>query len=263
MTALDAFFATLQTLFAGYSLTEILFLVAVAFISGMARGFSGFGAALIFMPLASSVIEPKLAATLLFLIDIVMALPMLPDGYRQADKREVGLMAIGSLVGVPLGTLVLTLADPLTLRWSITVLVVLLLALLLSGWRYHGKPQPLLTIGVGAVAGLFSGAAQIGGPPVIAYWLGGAIPVAFVRANIVLYFALNSIISGVNYSVAGLFTRPAFLLALLVGPAYGIGLVLGSRVFGKADEKLFRRICYGLIAIAAIVGLPLLDPLLR
>ena len=32
---------------------------AVAFVSGTARGFSGFGSALIFMPLASSIADPR------------------------------------------------------------------------------------------------------------------------------------------------------------------------------------------------------------
>ncbi|MGY3077672.1 putative membrane protein YfcA [Bradyrhizobium sp. LM6.10] len=42
------------------SLTIAMALCAVAFVSGTARGFSGFGSALIFMPLASSIATPRL-----------------------------------------------------------------------------------------------------------------------------------------------------------------------------------------------------------
>ncbi|MGQ7496161.1 hypothetical protein ACTGY1_10395, partial [Streptococcus suis] len=42
---------------------------AIAWISGIARGFSGFGSALIFMPLASSIAPPRLVAALLLIID--------------------------------------------------------------------------------------------------------------------------------------------------------------------------------------------------
>ena len=96
--------------------------------------------------------------------------------------------ALGALVGVPTGVYLLTHLDPLTIRWAIIGICAALLALLLSGWRYHGRPKPPLTVGVGALSGLFSGASQVGGPPVIAYSLGGAIPANIVRANIVLYF---------------------------------------------------------------------------
>jgi hypothetical protein len=34
-------------------------------------------------------------------------------------------------------------------------------------------------------------------------------------------------------------------------------------MFGLANERLFRRICFGLIAAAAIVSLPLFDSVLR
>ena len=41
------------------------------------------------------------------------------------------------------------------------------LAVLASGWRYHGRPSLPITIGVGLIAGLGSGAVQIAGPAVI------------------------------------------------------------------------------------------------
>ena len=47
-----------------------------------------------------------------------------------------------------------------------------LVTLLASGWRYSGKATPPITVGVGALSGFLSGAAQIGGVPAIVYWLG-------------------------------------------------------------------------------------------
>ena len=63
------------------SLTIAMALCAVAFVSGTARGFSGFGSALIFMPLASSIAAPRLVAALLLVIDFVAAAPLLPDAW--------------------------------------------------------------------------------------------------------------------------------------------------------------------------------------
>lgn len=247
----------------GHSGGAVLFLLAIAFIAGLARGFSGFGAALIFMPLASSIIGTKSTAPLLLIIDAVAALGMLPRGWLLADRSSVGTMTLGALVGVPLGTYALTRMDPLALRWSIVLLVVLLLCLLMSGWRYHGRPATPLTIGVGGLAGFFSGAAQVGGPPVVAYWLGGTNNGVVVRANIVLYFAISSALTAVSYLAGGLITQPVLALALATGPLYGFGLYLGSRFFGRTSERGYRWACYGLIAMASIVSLPVLDPILR
>ena len=66
-----------------------------------------------------------------------------------------------------------------------------------------------------------------------------------------------------SYSLTGLITSDAIAFSLLVGPVYGIGVWCGAKLFGRASEKLFRAICYGLIAAAVIIGLPALDGVLR
>jgi len=250
-----------DALIASHSPSQLLFLAFSALIAGLARGFSGFGAALIFMPLASAAIGPQVAAPLLLVVDAFASIGMIPNAWPRADRHEVGTMAIGALIGVPVGTAVLALADPLVVRWIIIAIVVLLLSLLMSGWRYHGRPKRTITIAVGAVAGLFSGGAQVGGPPVVAYWLSGAIPVTIVRANIVLYFAVSTLLTGITYAAGGLLVLALIPLALITGPIYALGLYTGSRLFRFADDRIFRRVCYGLIAAAAVLGLPLLDPL--
>lgn len=239
--------------------SDLAIVCLAALVAGLARGFSGFGGALIFVPLASAIVGPKLASALLLVIDGLMTLGMLPNGWRLANRREVFTVVSGALLGVPAGTALLALAPSLTVRWIICAIVLLLLVFLISGKRYQGSPKTHLGIGVGGIAGLFGGAAQMSGPPVVAYWLGGAIPVSVVRANLVLYFAVSSIISAASYLVAGLLTIQVVSLALAVGPAYGLGVLAGSRFFGLASERTFRWVCFGLIACAALVSLPLFD----
>src|SRR5215472_17761255 len=147
-----------------------------AFLAALARGFSGFGAALIFVPLASTATGPQAAAPLLLIIDGVAAAGLIPSAWRHADRRDAGTMSIGALAGIPLGAWVLIKSDPLWIRWAIAVFGTLLLALLMSGWRYRGKPSAAITVSVGAAAGLLGGAAQVGGPPIVAYWLSRPIP---------------------------------------------------------------------------------------
>jgi len=246
-----------------YSSTSLAFLVGCALIAGLARGFAGFGAALIFVPLASTVTSPAIAAPLLLVVDLVMAASLIPPAFRIAVKRDVGTMLIGTIVGVPAGTYILAHADPIAIRWTIACLVGAVLALLMSGWRFKGKPTTAITIGVGAVAGLFSGIAQVGGPPIVVYWLSVENRPAVVRANIVLYFAVSATITAVSYAIAGVLAMHLLGLALVVGPTYGLGLFLGSHSFGWANPATYRRICYGLIALAGIVSLPVLDGIIR
>jgi len=244
---------------AQYPTTSLTVLAITAFIAGLARGFSGFGSALIFMPLAASVIGAQLAAPLLLLVDFSTSLTLIPGAVKRADKRDVGIIAIGALIGIPLGTVMLTLADPLTVRWIIALLIMAMLALLMSGWRFHGRTTVPLTVSVGFVGGFFGGLAQTGGPPVVLYWLRDQAVAAVTRANLILYLAVGDVLMVISYFFGGLWTSTLIGLAVITGPLFGFGLWAGSKLFGKASDTTFRRTCYALIAISAILGLPLFD----
>ncbi len=237
--------------------TTVILFFTVALTAGLARGFSGFGAALIFMPLASAIASPQIAAAVLVLIDLVFSAPLIVKALQRVSLVPILIMLVGAAVTVPVGTWVLKTADPIVLRWMIAALCTAMLGLLISGWRYAGEAMPTITFGVGALSGLFTGISQLGGPPVVAYWLGGKNKTADTRANIILFIAGSSLISLVTYFFGGLFGQQAVTWAAISGPAYGLGLFAGARLFGFASEPTFRRVCFGLIALAVITSLPL------
>jgi uncharacterized protein len=247
----------------GVSLNIAIAICAIAFVSGTARGFSGFGSALIFMPLASSIAAPRLVAALLLIIDFIAAAPLIPNAWKQADRKATSIMVLGALVGVPIGTYFLSRLEPVTTRWIISAFVFALLLLLLSGWRYRGKDHASISVGIGGLSGFCSGLAQTGGPPIVGYWLGRPIASKVARANILVFFGASDFFSVVSYALTGLITADALKFSLVVGPVYAIGVWFGALWFGRASEALFRAICYALIAAAVIIGLPALDGVLR
>src|SRR5260221_1732508 len=156
---------------ADVSIYAALAICAIAFVSGSARGFSVFGSALIFMPLASSMAAPRLVAALQLIIDFVAAAPLVPNAWKHADRKATAVMVLGALIGVPIGTWFLSRLDPVTTRWIISAFVFALLLLMLSGWRYRGKDNPTLSIGIGGLSRFCIGLSQTGGRPVVGYLL--------------------------------------------------------------------------------------------
>jgi uncharacterized protein len=200
---------------------------------------------------------------ILLVIDGIAQLALLKDAWRQANRREVATMALGALAGIPLGVAILRYVHATTLRWAIAALIVAMLALLISGWRYRGQPRRATTVGVGFTAGILSGAVQAAGPPVVAYWLGGTSAPLMVRANIILFFFCTSVVACISYLATGLLSLEVLLLSAVTVPAYALGMFLGTRMFGLASEATFRRACLALIAAAAVVSLPVLDGVVR
>jgi uncharacterized protein len=237
--------------------------LAISVLAGLVRGFSGFGSALVYMPLMSALYGPRIAAPSMAVIDVLAAVTFVSTVWRQAAWREVLPLAVSALVAAQFGSLILKYADPILLRWFITILVLAVVAVLVSGWRYQGRPILVVTLGVGALSGLLGSAVQMAGPPVIVYWLGSAGEAAIVRANFVTYFAALAAGLGITYSIKGLLTSEATALALLIGPLQIASQHVGARLFPLASDRTYRILAYGVILLAALVSMPLLDPLYR
>src|SRR5436190_3731601 len=164
--------------------------MAVAALAGITRGFSGFGGAMIYMPLIATIYDPRIAAVTILLVDLVSATPFAIPEVRRCTWREVGPLSVAMAVGLPIGTWALLVLDPIVLRWCIAAVVLSLVPVLASGWRYHGPPTLPATIGVGLFSGVSAGAVLIAGPPVILYWLGGGSSAKTLRANLMVFFMI-------------------------------------------------------------------------
>jgi len=238
-------------------------LVVIIAIAGIVRGFSGFGGGLIFIPPASALVGPQLAIPIFFLIDLCTATPyglrMLP----KASLREIGPLLAGSWLAAPFGGWILVSVDPDSLRWASSLMVLLMVALLATGWRYGGEPKPLLSFGLGGTGGILGTATGISGPIIIAYFLGSRAPAELVRANIMAFYALAALGTDAVLFWKGLFSLEALVYAALGAPLYAAGLTLGSRVFGKSTDKSYRQAAFLLITLAAISGMPPVSALLR
>jgi uncharacterized membrane protein YfcA len=239
------------------------FVVATTLVSGIVRGFSGFGGALIFIPVVSAVLGPKIAVPTFYLSDLGSATPYGIASIRKCKWAMVLPMLLGTWMTQPFGAMLLETLNPNLLRWGMAAMVFAMLALLLTGWRFRGEPKTWLTFLVGLFAGGLGGATGISGPPVIAYWLGGRTDAVTTRANIMVYYAFSSMAIDVIYFLKGIFTWQIVFYALIVWPCYAAGLAIGARLFGKASEQTFRRVAYALVAVSAVISLPVFDGLIR
>lgn len=246
-----------------FDTAQLPLILAILALAGLVRGFSGFGAGLIAMPVLSALIGPQPAVAMMAITDFVLTLPLLPPAFRRCDWPTVLPAALMALITVPLGAAILTHADPVPLRWGISVVVLLMLALLMSGWRYHGRPKPGVSAAIGSISGLFGGVAGISGPPIVTYWLSGPAGKTMIRANLIAFFTFTATSALCSYAIAGLFTPDVLMLSLVAAPVYALGVWAGSRAHKSASEVQFRALAFGLIALAALISLPVLDPVLR
>jgi uncharacterized membrane protein YfcA len=239
-------------------------LLIAAFAGGVVRGFTGFGFAMVFVPVASMAVGPAPAVALIWLIDAPFAFPLALRSFPRATWREVAPLVIGSLAAMPLGVFLLTRLDRDLARWVIALSIAAALAALVSGWRYKTQPGRRLSLSVGALSGLYSGLAQLGGMPLAIFWLGSQQKDGRqARDNLQVFFALTTITSGLIFAWTGVMTLEHVWTAIPLAVACGLGLGIGVWSFHNATEQTFRRIAHVVIGVSVLLALPLFDAWIR
>jgi uncharacterized membrane protein YfcA len=235
-------------------------MTAVA-VAGIVRGFSGFGTGMIVGPVGAMTFGPKVAIVILLVIDSLPMIPLMVGAVKKVKLRELAPVAAGYALLVPLGIWFLKTGDTDTLRWFMSLVIFVAVAVLWSGWYYRGPRNVPVRLAVGGVSGFLGSAAGIGGPPVILYWMALRTGAGFVRANLIIFLAVTSVFSATGLFLAGLVTRQAVTQGALYAPVYLAGLTIGARLFGFSSETTYKRIALTIVLAAAILTLPALDGL--
>lgn len=244
----------------GVSAGDLLWLALIAVAAGLVRGFSGFGSALVYIPLAATMLEPIWVIVTLTVMDLVGPLPNLPAAIRSGRPREVALLgAVAGMFLLP-GLWALDRLDDAAFRLIVATLCLGSVALMASGWRRRGGTPPALLMAGGAASGFLGGVSGLAGPPVILLYMSSASPVASIRANILMYLVLwDAILMAVLGMQGRLSVAPLALGAALIAP-YLIANVIGARLFRPGRERLYRRAAYVVISAAALSALPVWSP---
>ena len=243
----------------GLAPLDLAAVAGAAFAAGLVRGFSGFGTAMIYLPVAGQVLSPFAAITTLVIMDLVAPLPNAPRAWREGEPRDVLRLGAGLVCALPLGLWLLMQVPAEVFRYAVSVIALVLLACLILGLRYRGRLTRPMIFGTGLLSGITAGTAGLPGPPVILLYMASARASQSVRANTLLYLILSDMVMLPMLAVFGRLDGGAVLLGCAMILPGALGNILGAMLFRPGHEALYRRVAYVVIAASAVSGLPMLD----
>ena len=246
-----------ETLNNALALPGLGLLLAAFGVAGLVRGFTGFGTALIVVPIANIYMSAKDVIAIVSLAGIASNAVILPRALRQSNFIEVILLVAFTFVTIPIGLWLLDYIDDITVRWMITFVAGGMLCALVSGWRYSGTVKATGILTIGAAAGLVGGMTGLIGPVVIIFYLAGKSAVRVIRANTIVFLASFDFIVITYLFIFGDLTGLLILLACIVAIPYAIMTLVGQSLFDERRERIYRVASYCIIALAVISGLPL------
>jgi len=237
------------------SLAVAFGLGSVALLAGLVRGFAGFGAGLVMGPVFALLVGPAEGVPLMVFLELVATARLLPGVWHDVRPRTVLPPGLTACLFVPVGALALAALDGVLLTRLMSLLVLAFVALFASGWRYPRQPGMAALLGVGALSGVLTGAAGIGGPPMVVMVLSGPDSARRNRANLIAYFGLTQTVALAIFAVQGIFAWSHLGFGLALGVPFVAGIQLGAWLFRAAGERSYRGVVLVLLAAVAVVGL--------
>lgn len=230
-------------------------LAVVAFAGAFIFGVTGFGAALVTIPLATHFVPLPFALAMFALLDCTSAwrigLSDPKNAVRAELKRMLPFVVAGTVVGM-------TLLVNLPRAAAMAALGVFVLAVAVSNLARAGSVStvnPAWAYGAGFVGGITSTLFGAGGPPYAIYLSRRPLTKEQYRATLAFCTMFSISLRVVAFLIAGPLQSPTpWLWALAVLPASLGGLWLASKAFARfSRDQLIRAI--GVMLVASGISL--------
>ena len=234
-------------------------LIAIlVFLAVLVQTLSGFGFALIVMPLAALVLGVRTAAPLIAMTGLT-TYAINVYRYRSAiNLRELARLALASALGVPVGIWLLSNASETLVRQILGIVLVTYALYALVRPATRRLESASWAYPAGFVAGCLGGAYNTPGPPAIIYGSLRRWPKNEFRAVLQTLFFCNAILVVASHALAGNFTADVLQHFAWALPALLLGILAGARLDKAVDQRRFRTLvtvmilCLGLALLSGL-----------
>ena len=230
--------------------------MSILFIATLIRSAFGFGEALVAVPLLTFCIPLNQASPLAVLVSITVAATVVLQDWKKIHLHSAGWLVVSTLVGIPIGLLLLTSANQRIVKAALGLTLVAYAGYSLVGRTplEHKRDHRGWLLLCGFLAGVLGGAYGMNGPPLVIYGTMRRWSAQHFRATLQGYFLPASIIGMAGYLLAGLWTPAVTRYYLLSLPVTLVGVFLGRVINqGLHGESFLKYIYLGLAAIGVLV----------
>ena len=227
-------------------------ILTVIFIATIFRSAFGFGESLVAVPLLALWLPLNVAVPLSVLLSITIAIMVVIQDWHKIHFRSAGGLIGFTLIGIPLGLVLLVKTDERIVKAILGVIISLFSVYLLMGKQLKElkKDNIYWLFGCGLLAGILGGAYGINGPPLVIYGAKRRWSAQHFRATLQGYFLIASAVGMIGYWLSGLLITAVFHYYLLclpvMVPAVFIGRLINNRLNGDHFFKYVYLVLLGI-----------------
>jgi len=238
---------------------ETLLLLAVFAVAAFTQGVTGFGSALVAVPLLCFFLDLKIVVPLSILHGLVITSFLSLRMLRHLETGKLVPLMIGCLPGIAVGTVGLRFFPVEYLKLLLGVLLLVYGLFHFKGLQKGGVLRSGWGYAAGFGTGLLGAALSTGGPPAVIYVTRAGWSKDSIKATLSGFFLFTGLVVAVSHYVGGVSTGTVYHLFLLTLPAVVIGVVAGAFCYDRLPQHIYLRsvhlllIVMGLVLISAFI----------
>lgn len=243
-------------------LNIIILAVSAVFLGALMRAVFGFGDSVVSMPLLALLpLDLKTSIALVGLTGFTVAVLTILSGWKNVDRPVLKQLLIGTLMGIPVGLLLVKFASQSTITFILGIFLIFYgtYSLIKDKVGARQKPywikRPLWANIFGFIAGALGSAYNMNGIPIVVYGTLREWKSTVFRESLQAHFLMSSSFIILGHFLGGFWTRDLITLYLFSLPLTLLAHLIGKVVYGKIPTHKFER--YIFILIVAL-GLSLL-----
>ena len=231
------------------SLIEFVGLQLLVFLVSAVVGIVTFGFAMTTTPFLLLFLDARLVVEINLVLTFVLFLLVSSRSWRHVKVHTLLGLILGGVLGIPTGVLLITSVSEGVLRLILTSIVILTVLIAMGGSVQHFRKEAFVAVPVGAIFTFLNASLSLGGPVVAFFAVNQQWGKDQTRAMLSSFFCVTGVAILASHAFVGLLGTDELKSAALFVPVLVAGYLIATRLVGRIDERLFRR-----LVMIALVG---------
>lgn len=243
----------IEKLFYILKVGDFMFGFVSILLASLTQGITGFGFALIAVPLLSfSISEIKNITPLIVLYSLLVNFIIAYKIRHHIYFKKVLPLIFFGIIATPVGTSLLTYVSVRTLKIGIGLVITLTAIAMFRNFKVKIKNETVSYGIVGILSGILNGSTGLSGPPIVLFLTNQNLHKDVFRANLTFYGIATNIFGIILFISKGIINAGVLHASISYLPALIIGSFIGIKLSSKINESVFRKVTISMIALLGI-----------
>jgi len=229
---------------------NLLYILLISILGSLVQASTGFGYAVVCMALWPLIMPFKVASAMEVITAFVMVVYLAVKLRKYMNFKLLVFPFIASMLTSIIGVFTL-MANTETIMRRIFGLALIILSayFIFASNRIKIKPTPRNGLIAGAISGFCGGLFNVGGPPMVAYFISVTKDKLEYSATLQLYFVLTCFYTFCIHLFVGNITMEVLRYSAFSMLGMAVGTLMGFYLFKKLSSTMLRKLVYGFMTV--------------